>query len=153
MSTISAKELDPILGPSIKAWEKLFGYIRVNYSMDEFWDGKNEVKFRKSNKTFVTFYVHESYFTLLLIYGKKERAVLEEQINKFPEYLQDYYRNSKTYHDGKWMFIDIHDETYIDSLIKMMYIKKKPNRKKENLANVILGKCGNRCDQCQLYRM
>ena len=116
-------------------------------------NGKNEVKFRKSNKTFVTFYVHESYFTLLLIYGKKERAVLEEQINKFPEYLQDYYRNSKTYHDGKWMFIDIHDETYIDSLIKMMYIKKKPNRKKENLANVILGKCGNRCDQCQLYRM
>lgn len=79
-------------------------------------------------------------FTLLIIFGKQERAAFEERHQEFSPYICDYYNNSKTYHD----------DTYVDSLIKMLNIKKKPNRKKEDLSGAVLGKCGNRCDKCLL---
>ena len=151
MSVKSLEELEPILGKSESAWTKLFSYIRMKYVMDEFWDGKDELKLRRSGKTFATFYVHEGYFTLLIIFGKKERCVFEERQGEFPQYIRDFYKNSKTYHDGKWMFFDVYDDKHVDSFIKLLEIKKKPNRKKEDLTNAILSKCGNRCDQCLLH--
>ena len=36
------------------AFEQIVGFIRSNYVMDEFFDGKNEIKFRRSGKTLVT---------------------------------------------------------------------------------------------------
>lgn len=151
MSVKSLEELENILGKSETAWTKLFSHIRVNYAMDEFWDGKDELKFRKGGKTLATFYVHEGYFTLLIIFGQKERHVFEERQEEFSQYIRDIYNNSKTYHDGKWMFFNIYDDEYVDSFIRLLKIKKKPNRKKENLTNAILSRCGNRCDQCLLY--
>lgn len=151
MNIKSFGEVEPILGNSAPAFIELLGYIRTHYAMDELWDGRDELKFRRSGKTLVTFYVHDGYFTVLMIYGKQERLAFEEKQDEFPSDIQDYYKNSKTYHDGKWMFMDIRDTEHIDSLIRMLNIKKKPNRKKENLSNAILGKCGNRCDLCLLH--
>lgn len=144
-------EVKGILKESISAWIEIIGYIRVNYAMDELWNDKDEFKFRKGGKTFATFYLREGYFTLLIIFGKGERTAFEEIQNQFPQYILDYYKNSKTYHDGKWMFIDIHNNEFIPDLIKMLNIKKKPNRKKEDMSSTIIGKCGNRCDLCLLY--
>lgn len=137
MNVKSREELDPILGKSGEAWTQLFGFIRMNYVMDEFWDGKDELKFRRSGKTFVTFYVHEGYFTLLIIFGKRERSIFEERQNEFPAYIVDFYNNSKTYHDGKWMFFDVYDSDYIEAFYELLKIKKKPNRKREDMSNAI----------------
>ena len=100
--------------------------------MDELWNDKDEFKFKRSGKTLATFYIRDGYFILLIIYGKQERAVFEEVKSQFPQYILNYYDSSKTYHDGKWMFIDVRNEEVVDSLIKMINIKKKPNRKKED---------------------
>lgn len=143
-------EVEAMLKSSVQAWIDIIGYIRTSYVMDEFYDGKNELKFRKSGKTLVTFYIYDNYFTILIIYGKKERAIFEEMQDEFPQYIKDYYQNSKTYHDGKWMFINVYNNSLTQSLINMLKIKKKPNRKPEDLSKAILGKCGNRCDLCLL---
>jgi len=144
-------EVERVLNNSASAWIKLVGYIRTNYIMDERWNDKDELKFKRSGKTLATFYVRDGYFLLLLIFGKQERAVFEEMKSQFPEYILNYYDSSKTFHDGKWMFIEVHNEEVVDPLIKMLNIKKKPNRKKEDLLRASLGKCGNRCDLCLLY--
>ena len=151
MSVKSLEELEVILGKSEPAWTKLFSYIRTKYAMDEFWDGKDEVKLRRSGKTFATFYVHEGYFSLMIIFGKKERETFESMQGEFPQFVIDKYNSSKTYHDGKWMLFDIYNDKDMDSFIKLLNIKKKPNRKKEDLTNAVLSVCGNRCDQCLLY--
>lgn len=150
MNFKSMEELDVILGESVSAWVKLFNYIRTKYVMDEFWDGKNELKLRRGGKTFATFYVHEGYFSLLIIFGQKERSAFENMSQEFPQYIVDFYNNCKTYHDGKWMFFDVRDDQYVDSFIKLLNIKKKPNRKKEDLTDAVIGVCGNRCDKCFL---
>ncbi len=128
---ISVKELKTILRGSYGAFIRLVEYIRVNYVMDELWDGKAELKFRKSGKTLVTIAVKDGAFNVLVIFGKAEREVFDTVRTQFSDYICSYYDNSRTYHDGKWMFIDIADETYVDDLIRLLAIKKKPNRKKE----------------------
>ncbi len=77
--------------------------------------------------------------------------MFEERQNEFPPPILEYYQNSKTYHDGKWMFIDVHHGELVKPLIQMIALKKKPNRKKEELSRIVMGKCGNRCDACLLH--
>lgn len=148
----SFEEINTQLTPeSVDAWVKLVGHIRVYYKMDELWDGKDELKFRCAGKTFVTLYLRKGYFTVLLIYGKAEREVFEAEANTYPTVLRNLFETSHTYHDGKWMSLDVQDSSVIPDLIRMLTIKKKPNRKMENLKNAFVGCCGNRCDQCLLY--
>ena len=70
-------EVEGVLNNSASAWIKLVGYIRINYKMDELWNKKNEFKFKRGKNTLATFYIQDGYFTLLLIFGKQERAVLD----------------------------------------------------------------------------
>jgi hypothetical protein len=147
----SFEEISTVLGKSVDAFIKIIGYIRVNYVMDEYFDGKDELKFRRSGKTLVTFYIKDGMFTVLLIFGKDERTKFENETKKYSKYINDYYKNSKNFHDGKWMFIDIVDDKYTDDIIALINIKKKLNRKEGNFDIASLGKCGNRCDLCLLF--
>ncbi|GHV15738.1 hypothetical protein FACS189493_0030 [Spirochaetia bacterium] len=147
----SFEEISTALGKSVDAFIKIIGRIRVNYIMDEIFDVNNELKFRQSGKTLVTFYIKDGMFTVLIIFGKEECIKFENEYNNFSKYINDYYKNSKTYHDGKWMFIDVVDDRYVDDIIGLIEMKKKSNRKKEHLDKGNLGKCGNRCDLCLLY--
>ena len=119
-----------MLGSAKPAWDKYLTAIRDAYEMDELWDG-NELKFRRGGKTLVTLYIKEGFFTLLLIYGNAERAKFEEIIDTFPMVLQELYRNSRTFHDGKWMFLDTADDSLIPDVLRMLAIKRRPNRKTE----------------------
>ncbi len=148
----SHDEYDLVLRKSAPVWSRLLGYIRIKYAMDEFFDGKDELKFRRGGKTFATLYIREGYFTLLIIFGKNERAVFETRQAEFPEHIIEFYNKCKTYHDGKWMFFEVYDDRDFDSLIKLLEIKRKPNRKTEKLDNAIISRCGNRCDQCLLHK-
>lgn len=124
------EKIEAVLGDAMLPYVKLLGHIRTQYAMDEIWDGKDELKMRRGGKTFVTIYIHEGYFTLLLIYGKKEQQEFEEIMHEFSAEIQSFYQKCKTYHDGKWMFIDVYREEQLDELIRMMYIKNKPKRKR-----------------------
>ena len=129
-------DVEAVLGKSIEAFEKIVEYIRTSYDMEEVFtiydrrkDGKNELKFRKSGKTLVTFYIKEKLFTVLIIFGKNEREKFEIEQGKYSEYIIDCYTNTKTYHDGKWIFIDVKSKKYINDIIELLNIKKKPNKK------------------------
>ncbi|MCL2443661.1 MAG: DUF3788 domain-containing protein [Treponema sp.] len=130
----SFDEVEAVLGKSISVFNKIIEYIRTNYDMEEVFkiydrkDGRNELKFRKSGKTFVTFYIKEKMFTVLIIFGKKERDIFENKQEGYSQYIRDYYENTKVYHDGKWMLIDIKDKKYINDIIKLLNIKKEPNK-------------------------
>ena len=117
------------LGKSFKAFIDLIRFVRVEYEMDELWNGTDNLKFRKSEKTLVSIGINDNKFNALIIFGKAEREKFESVKNNFSPFICGYYDNSRTYHDGKWMFIDIEDETYLNEIIEMIKIKKKPNRK------------------------
>lgn len=126
-------------------------FMRGKYRLDEIGDGKDELKFKRGQKTILTIYSHEDRFTFLIILGKKEREIFEERAESFSDYICDYYNNAKTYHDGKWMFIDVTTTEQLEEIKKLIQIKKKPNRKPFPKENAIYSKCGQRCDLCVHY--
>lgn len=138
------------LGATFDSFMNLIRFVRTNYIMDELWDGKEVLKFRKSGKTLVSISINENSFNTLIVFGKAERAVFDTARNNFSENICNYYDNSGTYHDGKWMFINVESDTDINEIIELIKIKKKPNRK-INMKNAEFGQCGQRCDQCLLY--
>ena len=149
------EQVEATLKQADSAWDKLVGHIRFFYSMDELWDeGKpgsdygNELKFRCGGKTLVTLYLRDNYFEICLVFGKNERAIFEEQQETFVQAIRDRYNKAKTFHDGKWIYFKITDLTLIDDIIRMLHIKRKPNRKKDLLALPAEYPCGVRCDLC-----
>ena len=126
-------------------------FMRGKYRLDELGNGKNELKFKQGQKTILTVYIHEDKYTFLVIFGKKEREIFETQRSGFSPYIQNYYDNSTTYHDGKWMFIDVTTTEQLEEVKRLIIIKKKPNRKPLPKENAVYGKCGHRCDLCVHY--
>lgn len=126
-------------------------FMRGKYRLDEVGNGKDELKFKQGQKTVLTIYIHDDRYTFLIIFGKKERESFEIQRSDFPQYIQDYYDHSKTYHDGKWMFIDVSTLAQLEAVKRLILIKKNPNRKPFSRENAIYSKCGQRCDLCVHY--
>jgi|SRR5690554_4050321 len=131
-----------------KISEETMWFMRGKYCLDELSDGKNELKFRQGKKTILTIKIYDDKFTFLVIFGKAEREKFEQERNKFSKYIQDCYDNSKTYHDGKWMFFEVTSLDVLDDIKRLIMIKKKPNRKPFPKENTVYGKCGHRCDLC-----
>lgn len=126
-------------------------FMRGKYCLDEIGDGKNELKFKQGQKTILTIYIHDDKYTFLVIFGKKEREIFEATRNDFSQFTLNYYDNSKTFHDGKWMFIDVTTLEQLEEIKKLIQIKKKPNRKPFSKENALYSKCGQRCDLCVHY--
>ena len=45
--------------------------------------------------------------------------------------VQRIYNEAQTYHDGKWMMFEPRDTSLFDDFIRLLMIKRKPNRKQE----------------------
>ena len=127
-------------------------FMRGKYRLDEIGNGKDELKFKQGKKTILTIYIHGDRFTFLIIFGKKEREYFEIHQNDFSKYIQDHYNSSKTFHDGKWMYMDVCTPEQLEEIKKLIQIKKAPNRKPFPKENAVYSKCGQRCDLCVHYR-
>ena len=123
---------------------KIVGYVDANYAVDTLFDGADELKFRCGGRTLLTLYLREESVTALLNFGRREREEYEMVQDTFSEFIQDYYRKSRTYHDGKWMFIELQDDVHLGDILRLIEIKRKPNKR-------TIAMCGYRCDLCQAY--
>ena len=130
------KQVKEMLGNASFALEKLAGHIRFNYIMDELWEEGNpthkhynNLRFRRGGKTLITLCLREGYFIACVVLGKDEREKFDEQRGAFNEVTRKEYDDAKTYHDGKWLGFDVYDDSLIDDIIRLLHIKRKPNRK------------------------
>ena len=134
-----------------KVGEETMRFMRGNYVLDELGNGKDELKFRRGGKTVLTIYIREDHFIFLVIFGRAERERFEAQRDTFPRKLRDIYDGSKTFHDGKWMFIPVADMETLGAVKGLILLKKKPNRKPFPRGRAVYSKCGMRCDLCVHY--
>lgn len=108
-----------------KVSHETFGFMRGKYRLDEIGDGRDELKFKRGQKTVLTIYTHEDRFTFLIIFGKKEREVFEARRDEFSKDIRDCYDDAKTYHDGKWMFLYVREPAQLEDVKRLIQIKKK----------------------------
>ncbi len=131
--------------------EEIMCFMRGKYALDEMGNGKDELKFRRGGKTIVTIYIREDRYDFLVIFGKAEREKFELEYDTFPKEIRDIYDNSRTYHDGKWMWIPVADLDTLEAVKRLVMIKKQPNRKPFPKESAVYSKCGQRCDLCIHY--
>ena len=135
MENIKREELEELVGiDKVNIFNKIVDNITSLYDMEQIWNngGKKwiyEYKFRKSGKTLCAFYFKENMLGFMIIFGKDERTKVEEIRNELSSNILETYDNAQTFHDGKWVMFNITDNSIIEDLIKLLFIKRKPNRK------------------------
>ncbi|MDL2292557.1 DUF3788 domain-containing protein [Acholeplasma sp. OttesenSCG-928-E16] len=128
--------LSNLLGKErLEAWNAFCDAIDSVYEMDKLWNdgGKKwdyEYKYRRGGKTLCALYAKEYCFGLLIIFGSDERSKFETSRNQYSDKLQSIYDDATTFHDGKWMMVEMEDASMIDEIMKLLTtIKRTPNKK------------------------
>ena len=135
MENIKREELEKLVGTDkVNIFYKIVDEITLLYDMDQTWNngGKKwiyEYKFRKSGKTLCAFYFKENMLGFMIVFGKEERTKVEEIRNELSSDILETYDNAQTFHDGKWVMLNITDYSMIENLKKLLFIKRKPNKK------------------------
>lgn len=135
MENIKREELERLVGvDKVNIFYDMVDAITLLYDMDQTWNngGKKwvyEYKFKKGGKTLCAFYFKENVLGFMLIFGKDERAKVEEIRKELSPDVLETYDNAQTFHDGKWVMFEITDDSLLEDLKKLLLIKRKPNRK------------------------
>jgi len=88
-----------------------------------------EYKYRRGGKTLCALYAREDCIGFMVIFGKAEREKFEAVRAEFGTEIQRVYDESTTYHDGKWMMFMPQDTYMFPDFLKLLEIKRRPNRK------------------------
>ena len=126
LDTIPGKEeLAAFVGDSLyDVWNRLCALVDETYDMDCLW-GKGgkawtyEYKYRRGGKTLCALYARENCVGFLVILGKAD----------YTKEVQERYDEAQTYHDGKWMMFQPVDTSLFPDFIRLLGIKRRPNRK------------------------
>ena len=124
-----------LLGRSLyEIWQQLCMTIDKKYEMDRLWNngGKKwtyEYKYRRGGKTLCCLYAKSNCIGFMIIFGKDERAKFEDIRDTLSDSICKQYDEAKTYRDGKWVMFEPIDTTEFDDYIKLLAIKRKPNKK------------------------
>ncbi len=130
-----AEQMTTLVGkPLYEIWNKLCALIDEKYDMDCLWDkgGKAwtyEYKYRRGGKTLCALYARENCVGFMIILGKDERLKFEKDRESYSEEVQRIYDKTQTYHDGKWMMFEPTDTSLFDDFVRLLIIKRKPNRR------------------------
>ena len=131
----NTEQMTTLLGESLyEIWNKFCALIDEQYDMECLWNkgGKAwtyEYKYRRGGKTLCALYARENCVGFMVILGRDERAKFENDKDNYTEEVQRIYDETKTYHDGKWMMFELTDTSLFDDFIRLLRIKRKPNRK------------------------
>ena len=131
----SKSTLIELLGQSLfEVWQELCSAIDEKYEMDRIWNagGKNwiyEYKYRRGGKTLCSLYAKDNCIGFMIIFGKDERIKFEDIRDTLSNAVCRQYDEAKPYPDGKWVMFEPTNSAEFDDYIKMLAIKRKPNRK------------------------
>ena len=131
----SHSTMTELLGqPLFDVWQALRSMIDEKYEMEQLWNtgGKNwayEYKYRKNGKTLCCLYANSNCIGFMIIFGKEERTKFEDIRGTFSDAVCRQYDEAKTFHDGKWVMFKPTNTAEFDDYMKLLAIKRKPNRK------------------------
>lgn len=131
----SQEDLTALIGqPLYDGWAKLCAMIDERYEMERLWNSggkawEYELKYRRGGKTLCALYAREGSAGFMIIFGKDERSKFEEHRQNYSAKIQKIYDEAKTYHDGKWMMFPLEDPSMFQDFLRLLELKRKPNKK------------------------
>lgn len=129
------EEIISLVGkPLYDIWLSLTESIDAKYEMERLWNSggkmwKYEYKYRRGGKTLCALYARENCIGFMVVFGQEERAKFEACRDSYSKETQKVYDEAQTYRDGKWIMFEPKDTSLFDDFIKILSIKRKPNKK------------------------
>lgn len=108
--------------------------VEAKYEMDKIWDNAGKTwdyvcRYRRGGKTLCSLFVKEKALLFMVVLGKTEREKFENERLAYSDTILNLYDTSTTYHDGKWIMMELEDNSLISDIMKLLLIKRRPNRK------------------------
>ena len=131
----NTEQMTNLVGESLfEIWNRLCALIDAAYNMECLWNkgGKEwtyEYKYWRGGKTLCALYARENCVGFMIIFGKEERLKFEKERESYAKEIQRVYEEAKTYHDGKWMMFEPTDTSLFDDFMRLLRIKRRPNKK------------------------
>ncbi|MFQ9924147.1 MAG: DUF3788 domain-containing protein [Beduini sp.] len=128
-------ELNILLGDHLfTVWQEVCSQVEGKYDMEKLWNtgGKKwdyEYKYRRGGKTLCALYAKDHSIGFMVIFGKAEREKFEAEQENYSPAILKVYEESVTYRDGKWMMFALTDLSLMGELLKLLRIKRRPNKK------------------------
>lgn len=139
MEKIGREELERLVGINkVNIFYHITDVITSLYETEQIWNNGGrkwtyEYKFRKSGKTLCAFYFKENTLGFMIIFGKDERIKVEEIRNELSSDVLKTYDDAQTFHDGKWVMLNITDYSISEDIKKLLFIKRKPTVTSEGI--------------------
>ena len=129
------EDMTALVGKSLyDVWKKMCASIDEKYDMDCTWNKggkawKYEYKYCRGGKTLCALYARENCVGFMVVFGKDEQLKFETDRENFSKKVQEIYDKTHSYHDGKWIMFEPVDTSMFNDFIRLLIIKRKPNRK------------------------
>jgi hypothetical protein len=131
-------------------WAELTEFITRHYpgifDVEWLFGGKKHgwsLRFKKS-KSFCTFVPERGVFRLLLVFGGAEREKVEQLLPALVSHVREDYEKSTTYHDGKWVFVNVDSTRVVSDVKQLLMLKRPPKPERAGVARRGRGKGGAR---------
>ncbi len=136
----SIEDMSAFIGDSKPYWDDLILYMdksyhpkrQIDFSKDTYQPGWN-VKFKKSGRTLCTFYPMAGYFIVLVVIGprEEEEVRLAMEAGLCTSTVQGLYDQTKYSRLGRWLMIEVKDDSVLKDICHLIDIRIKPQSHKE----------------------
>lgn len=114
-------------------WHKLNCLIENNYNLNKYikFGGKSygwELQYKKGKRTIVSIYPERKAFTVLFTLGGKELERFDLVKYQVSKGTLDLISSTKRYHDGKWIWLRVTENTQFNDALVLLEVKKKRDR-------------------------
>jgi hypothetical protein len=128
-----ARQVAEWIGPrAYRRWLDLTRFIENSYPrvFETTWlFGGNKygwvLRFKKS-KSFCSLIPERGRLCVLLVFGAEERAKVEELLPSLTPHVQEVYRKSRTFHDGRWVSLPVDNAKVVSDIRRLLMLKRKP---------------------------
>jgi hypothetical protein len=147
--TPGSEELSALLGQSYEVYTLVNGFIDCFYQAEIFWGKKGKhgiysTRYLQKGKSLCTIFINKGYFTMMLVYGKKEQEAFEAADYRVCGEFQKIYDDTYIYPEGKWVWLDLYDTASFADIKHFLSVKMKPD-------NNAMTMCGYKCNLCSAY--
>jgi hypothetical protein len=80
----------------------------------------------KKSRSFCTFIPEKDRFLILIVFGAEDRRKVESIRHEISAGTMSLYDVARTYHDGKWLLLDVGTDDMISDIGKFLGVKRKP---------------------------
>jgi len=129
------RQLEAWLGKKAYAfWKDVEDMIKERYpgvfEPDWLFGGKKHgwsLRYKKG-KSFCTLIPEKGRLALLIVFGGEERSKVEHIREALSAGTRKAYDEATTYHDGKWVVLDVKDQRTVEDVKQLLATKRKPKQ-------------------------